>query len=209
MTMTHLNGQEVPEAPEEQKQGFIKRHKKGVALSVAGLFLVGGIGVANSNNGGPAPEAPVTAQESPKAEEPVQPSPEPVAPSPEPVQEEVQPEPVAPVAPEGPTDATTGVTVPDAPAPAREAVAADFDLPQNYDDAFVAVVIEQVPFAQYANPDAMVDVAMETCAQLANGYTAADIEAIANAVYAPGTGEHDAAIAAIYVGNGFYCPELG
>lgn len=209
MTMTQLNGQEVPETPEEEKKpGFFKRHKTGVALSIAGLFVAGAVGsTVTGGQDTPAPEAPVAAQESPKAEEPVQPSPEPVAPSPEPVQEEVQPEPVAPVQPEGPTDGTIGETVPDAPA--REYVAADFDLPQQYDDAFVSLVIEEVPFAQYANPEAMVDVAMETCAQLANGYTLADIELVANAVYAPGSGEHDAAIAAIYAGNGFYCPELG
>lgn len=200
--------------PTGGKKKMSKKAK--VAMGVAGLFVVGGIGAAVS--GGPdekpATEVsqPAPATESPEPVVTPEPTTEPVEPTTEPEPEVVapQPEPPAPV-PAQPepvvpgTDATTGETVPDAP---TEYFPGDFDLSQAEDDEFVKLVIAQAPYAEYANPEAMVNVAMDTCAWIANGGTQDEMLLIANGVYAPGSGEWEAASAAIILGNAYYCPQF-
>lgn len=190
----------------KEEPGFIKSHKKGVALSVAGLFLVGGVGAAVNGQDPEPTTAPVTAEETTKPEEPVQESPEPVEPTQEPVQEEVQPEPVTP---EPPVIVEPPVVV-DPPQPEETPLHA-YDLPASEDARFVQKAQDAFPILAYSTPESIITVAENTCLRAAAGMPLTVQEAIALEAGASGelTPEEAATgIGVMYGGAEFYCPEF-
>lgn len=196
------------ETPTPKRPGFINRHKKGLSIAAA-VLVVGGIGSAVT--GGPK-GTPTTEQVDAQPEPQPEPAPE-VTPETAPEDAVVDPAPAEEYMPDTsvPPNSDTGVTPPtgtELPLPPAGFTAADFDLPQNYDDAFMEVVIDSSPYGVLADPVATVDTAMETCAHVANGGKASDMEAVAVALYYDQPEMLKVAQTAIYAGIGFYCNDL-
>lgn len=192
---------ETPQTEDKKKMST----KKKVLIGVAGVFAVGAVGAGVTGGFNKEEAQTQQVQEEPKEETPEEVTPDPVVVDPPPPVDPVQPEPpvgVAPVEPE--------VTEPVAPMPEGEVeyFPGDFDLPQANDDEFISLVIDTTPSAAAYDPDAMVAVAMDTCAWIANGGTQDEMIIIVESVFEAGTPEWEAAVTTVIMGNAYYCPEL-